>query len=144
VIIADDMRTLKIIDFNLATNADDGMMTPIGTPAYFAPELRSPPFTYDELIDVWCAGMCLFVMLTGQSPHDACSRFEEWIPYVDRFRWDISSACLDVLRHCLKKKLADRWTAEAAYSSAWLQEPAKERSSVLSSKPWRHHPLLPL
>lgn len=43
------------------------MMTKTGTVAFSAPEIFTSMY-YDEKVDIWSAGVVLYMMLTGQQP----------------------------------------------------------------------------
>jgi serine/threonine protein kinase len=44
------------------------MMTKTGTPIYTAPEVHKFAFRYSEAVDMWGAGIILFVILSGERP----------------------------------------------------------------------------
>jgi carbon catabolite-derepressing protein kinase len=71
VLIDDDMN-LKIADFGLSAVISDGafLTTSCGSPNYAAPEvLRGGMYAGPE-IDVWSAGVILYVMLCGRLPFE--------------------------------------------------------------------------
>mmetsp|Transcript_59249 Transcript_59249/g.163878 ORF Transcript_59249/g.163878 Transcript_59249/m.163878 type:complete len:379 (+) Transcript_59249:49-1185(+) len=66
LLVSDDLQTIKLIDFNTSRNMEEAL-TPTGTPDYASPEVvrgESP----SQAHDVWTAGLCLHVMLTGRLP----------------------------------------------------------------------------
>lgn len=74
---------LKIADFGLAhslVNPDEEkhiMTTDVGTKAYKAPEiLRGKP--YDESVDIFAAGVILFIMMAGFPPFKVATRHDWW------------------------------------------------------------------
>jgi calcium-dependent protein kinase len=60
--------SLRIADFGLAYFVNTNMPDEVcGTPLYMAPEVGSGP--YDEKVDLWSAGVVLFVLATGHFPY---------------------------------------------------------------------------
>lgn len=64
------------MDFNVSFKGkkpDDGehlkMMTKTGTVAFSAPEIFKDN-DYNEKVDIWSAGIVLYMMLCGQQPFD--------------------------------------------------------------------------
>ena len=58
-----------ILDFNVSFKRQEGskmfkMMTKTGTVAFSAPEVFLDKY-YDEKLDIWSAGMVLYMMLSG-------------------------------------------------------------------------------
>ena len=69
----DDITHIKIADFGLAklTNPQNGQMETIcGTPQYVAPEVIQgiQGLAYDFAVDMWSAGVVLFILLGGYPP----------------------------------------------------------------------------
>jgi len=74
LLLTDGCEQLKITDFNSATRigCPSGkcvMLTDRGTKLYAAPELRFG-LMWNERIDIWAAGFCLYFMLRGKVPFD--------------------------------------------------------------------------
>lgn len=67
---ADDIRLVKIADFGLAKDAQNGMQTICGTPQYVAPEVivGQKGHMYGPGVDMWSAGVVLFILLGGYPP----------------------------------------------------------------------------
>mmetsp|Transcript_71009 Transcript_71009/g.154331 ORF Transcript_71009/g.154331 Transcript_71009/m.154331 type:complete len:511 (-) Transcript_71009:117-1649(-) len=74
LLLLDGGTRLKITDFNSATRIGKQagvctMLTDRGTKIYTAPELFLG-LIWNERIDIWSSGFCLFFMLTGRIPLD--------------------------------------------------------------------------
>jgi calcium-dependent protein kinase len=71
----EDFATMKIIDFGLAKQLDQGcfMTTRIGTPYYVSPEVLKGDAPYDIRCDLWSCGIIVFFMLHGYPPFTASS-----------------------------------------------------------------------
>lgn len=108
---------LKISDFNSATRVGKGqslLLTDRGTQTYTAPELRFGRL-WNERIDIWACGLCVFYVLEGCIPFDitqqqvAESLMSGSLP---RINWtNISSTAGNLIRQCLILEPADRPTA---------------------------------
>lgn len=71
-VLLDDGLNVKIADFGLSNQIQDGdfLKTSCGSPNYAAPEvIRGGLYTGPE-IDVWSAGVILYVMLCGRLPFE--------------------------------------------------------------------------
>ena len=71
-VLLDDDLNVKIADFGLSNEIKDGdfLKTSCGSPNYAAPEvIRGGLYTGPE-IDVWSAGVILYVMLCGRLPFE--------------------------------------------------------------------------
>ena len=62
-------KTLLIIDFNVSRGYEphQRLMTKTGTVQFSAPEIFTQK-SYDNKIDVWSAGIILYMMLGGSQP----------------------------------------------------------------------------
>ena len=59
-----------ILDFNVSSKKKEDvfkMMTKTGTVAFSAPEIFTQQ-VYDEKVDIWSAGIVLYMMLIGHQP----------------------------------------------------------------------------
>lgn len=107
-------QQLKISDFNSAKrigSADGLMLTDRGTKLYTAPELRFGRL-WNERIDIWGVGLCLYFMSTAALPFDngsheaAAALSAGYLPEVD---WICISASLaNLIRQCLTVDGFDR------------------------------------
>lgn len=64
-----DITCIKMIDFGLSKQIRDqsvSMHTMSGSPYYIAPEVFLQ--SYNLLIDIWSAGVVLYIMLSGKVP----------------------------------------------------------------------------
>lgn len=126
---------VKIVDFGLAKKAAEGAMNTIcGTPMYVAPEVVNcnAGFMYHETVDLWSAGVILFILLSGYPPfHD-----ENDAALFDKIRkghfefdddvWNnVSDLAKELVRNLLvvdpKQRLSCKQTLAHAWFSADLQ-----------------------
>ncbi|CAE7036376.1 CPK3, partial [Symbiodinium sp. KB8] len=118
ILVSEDLSDLHLADFNTARSLlDGGSLTMTGTVEYSAPEVlagESP----SELHDIWGAGLCLHMMLTGALPrrsakyptlaafHDAVTakpvdcQGAEWS--------EVSQDAKDTVRRCLAVSKEER------------------------------------
>lgn len=77
-IIIDSEFNAKLIDFGLAksfnSSSDDFLETFCGSPSYVAPELLENRRYSGQMVDIWCLGVTLYVMLEASLPFDEESR----------------------------------------------------------------------
>lgn len=62
---------MVLIDFNVSRTYNpeiDTMIDVTGVVRFTAPEMYDQTKGYDEKVDVWSAGVVLYLMLTGQHP----------------------------------------------------------------------------
>lgn len=130
ILLATDW-SLRLADFGLASLAAAGssaMQTQCGTRRYMAPEvLLGLPYT-GEAVDVWSAGVVLFMLLTGGPPWDDASdrdwyfvaspspRF--WEAH-ERF-YSFSPSAKALITAMLAKKASERCSLAACAAHAWL------------------------
>lgn len=149
----DDITHIKIVDFGLAKmNGRRGckMGTVCGTPQYVAPEIIESAesySTYDKAVDMWSAGVVLFILLGGYPPfhHDNESVMFEQIRHgkfkFDEKVWDtISSAAKDLIQKLLNTNPVSRYTAEDCLGHAWFSTPpSKLRLRITSENLKKNH-----
>ena len=69
VLISQDMRSIRVIDFGYATSTLVHCESSCGTPNYMAPELFSKNAMYDgEKVDMWAFGVLCYHLLEGIFP----------------------------------------------------------------------------
>lgn len=71
-VLLDDDLNVKIADFGLSSDISDGnfLTTSCGSPNYASPEVISGAIYAGPEIDVWSAGVMLYVMLCGNLPFE--------------------------------------------------------------------------
>jgi len=130
----------KLIDFGVARILGDdvrltGYGTPIGIPAYMAPEQVRGDRHVDARADLFALGAVLFECLAGRPPHQGASsmaimtkRLLEEAPRLASLRPDVPSALNDLIAQLLALDAAHRpaetpYVAEALAALASGQEP---------------------
>ncbi|XP_032766743.1 serine/threonine-protein kinase DCLK3 [Rattus rattus] len=146
----DKSTTLKLADFGLAKHVVRPIFTVCGTPTYVAPEILSEK-GYGLEVDMWAAGVILYVLLCGFPPFRSPERdqdelfniiqlgqFEFLSPY-----WDnISDAAKDLVRNLLVVDPKKRYTAHQVLQHPWIGmvghpspvNPQKEESPSFQSQ----------
>ena len=104
VLLGDNMRA-KLTDFGWSNymQGDFKRTTVCGTPIYLAPEMINNT-GHDEKVDIWCIGVLLFELITGQQPWQGSdvqtvkyniSRLKiNWPKQIDRTAADLISKIL--------------------------------------------------
>jgi len=140
---ADD-SPIKVADFGLArvVSGKDMMKTACGTPGYVAPEILKNQGYDSGAVDVWSAGVILYILLCGFPPF-----YEEELPALfDQILharydfpspwWDnISKEAKDLVTKMLTVDPKKRLTAKQVTEHSWMQqasEDAKLDSAVKS------------
>lgn len=123
-VLFNDQKELKLADFGSAEFFHDGQSISgvVGTPYYVAPEVVSGR-DYDEKIDIWSAGVILYIMLAGFPPfygESASEIFEAVLRanlrFPTRVFGSVSPAAKDLLRKMLSKDVNRRFSAEQVLS----------------------------
>jgi len=113
-LLTDEATTLKLTDFSSAKVIGQGvgsaaMLSARGTQDFAAPELLLGQM-WNERVDIWASGLCLYFMLSGTlpwPPNEARLAFKEGqLPEVD---WtSLPPFAQELLRSCLAVKLENR------------------------------------
>eukprot|EP00419_Tripos_fusus_P052888 CAMPEP_0172812480 /NCGR_PEP_ID=MMETSP1075-20121228/10069_1 /TAXON_ID=2916 /ORGANISM="Ceratium fusus, Strain PA161109" /LENGTH=484 /DNA_ID=CAMNT_0013652047 /DNA_START=39 /DNA_END=1493 /DNA_ORIENTATION=+ len=107
---------LKIADFNAAQRLGRGagcsaMLSARGTQLYAAPELRFG-LQWNERIDVWASGLCIFVMLCARHPFSLAKRQQTHELQQGRLpplAWGaVSKPMRNLVKQCLTVDMRDR------------------------------------
>ncbi|KAJ7954714.1 phosphoenolpyruvate carboxylase kinase 1-like [Quillaja saponaria] len=127
-ILFDNQNRLKLGDFGSAEFSKEGelMSGIVGTPYYVAPEVIAGR-DYDEKVDVWSAGVVLYIMLSGIPPFygdSATEIFEAVIRanlrFPTRVFHSVSPSAKDLLRRMLCKDVSRRFSAEQVLRHQWI------------------------
>lgn len=123
-------KGVKIADFGLAKNQASGTLrTVCGTPQYVAPEVINggPGHKYGPEVDLWSAGVVLFILLAGYPPF-----YNENEPQLfNQIRrgeysfndavWDgVTGDAKDLIRQLLQVDPTKRLSAQQALSHKWM------------------------
>ncbi|OLP89675.1 CBL-interacting protein kinase 31 [Symbiodinium microadriaticum] len=142
VLVSANFDDLRLIDFNVAGRLLEGdSLTVTGTQEYWPPELfrdvtaRSiweSSSVAGKAGDIWSAGLCLHLLITGQLPKRAADfknaeAFKEAVatkPVTcqDASWKEISIPGRDVLQRCMQMEPQLRPTAEDLLGERWFQE----------------------
>eukprot|EP01017_Pseudomicrothorax_dubius_P024943 TRINITY_DN2657_c0_g1_i5.p1 TRINITY_DN2657_c0_g1~~TRINITY_DN2657_c0_g1_i5.p1 ORF type:complete len:420 (-),score=74.47 TRINITY_DN2657_c0_g1_i5:597-1856(-) len=120
---------IKIADFGLATYVDleEQLFKRCGTPGYVAPEVLADQL-YQQKVDVYSAGVILYILLTGCSPFYGESYNTILIKNkkgevsfdFEGFDHKPTPHAISLLKAMLEKDPNKRITAEAALQHEWL------------------------
>lgn len=123
-ILFNHYNELKLVDFGSAEFFGTGelMSGIVGTPYYVAPEIVAGR-DYNEKVDVWSAGVILYIMLAGIPPfygESAKDIFEAVLRANLRFPRSVfasvSAEAKDLLRRMLCKDVFRRFSADQVLS----------------------------
>ncbi|XP_078427881.1 phosphoenolpyruvate carboxylase kinase 1-like [Wolffia australiana] len=127
-VLFDDWGRLKLADFGSAAWFGDGrpLRGVVGTPYYVAPEVLSGR-DYGEKVDVWSAGVILYVLLAGIPPFRGESAVEIFeavmranLRFPTRVFLGVSAEAKDLLRRMLCKDVSRRLSAEQVLRHPWM------------------------
>jgi len=126
---------IKVADFGLArlVSDKDMMKTACGTPGYVAPEVLKNKGYDSGAVDLWSAGVILYILLCGFPPF-----YEEELPalfdQILKARYDFPSPWWDkitpgakeLVQKCLTIDPKARFTAKQVLEHPWIQGNAPE------------------
>ncbi|XP_074055200.1 serine/threonine-protein kinase DCLK3 [Macrotis lagotis] len=130
---ADKSTTLKLADFGLAKHVVKPIFTVCGTPTYVAPEILSEK-GYGLEVDMWAAGVILYILLCGFPPFRSQERDqEELFASIQRGHFDflspywdnISEAAKDLVRQLLVVDPKKRYMAHQVLEHPWIKATGK-------------------
>ncbi|XP_043275119.1 serine/threonine-protein kinase GG21441 isoform X2 [Venturia canescens] len=122
------VRCLKLGDFGLAQVVHETLYTVCGTPTYVAPEILAES-GYGLKIDVWAAGVILYILLCGFPPfisleNDQEELFERILSGQYEFTapyWDhVSDSAKQLISNMLQAQPELRFSAEDVLDHPWL------------------------
>ncbi|XP_057783496.1 phosphoenolpyruvate carboxylase kinase 1-like [Salvia miltiorrhiza] len=128
-ILFNNYDELKLADFGSAECFGSGglMSGIVGTPYYVAPEVLAGR-DYNETVDVWSAGVILYIMLAGIPPfygESAQEIFEAVLRANLRFPRKVFSSvspeAKDLLRRMLCKDISRRFSADQVLRHPWMK-----------------------
>ncbi|KAL1756078.1 kinase-like domain-containing protein [Schizophyllum commune] len=112
-IMLDDNRQIKVVDFGFSAKFPSGSMAPggsktltdsCGSPTYAAPEIvKGAPYRGPE-VDVWSAGVVLYVMLCGRLPFEG-KDLQETLALIERGKFALPSVLSDDAKSLLSAML---------------------------------------
>ncbi|KAK9082754.1 hypothetical protein Scep_029225 [Stephania cephalantha] len=135
----DESSPLKAIDFGLSVFFEPGQLFKeiVGSPFYMAPEVLRR--NYGPQVDVWSAGVILYILLCGVPPFWAAT--EEGIAQAivrsvvsfDRDPWPkVSEDAKDLVRGMLDPNPYSRLTAQEVLDHNWLRNAKIKKLSCVS------------
>jgi len=99
----------------------------LGTPTYMAPEQVLGRKDIDHRVDLWAAGIILYMALTGGRPHEAPSRNELLAAIVKQdvgpfrhLRPQVGAELEGIVLRALTRDVAQRWATAEAFREALL------------------------
>ncbi|XP_052649105.1 serine/threonine-protein kinase DCLK3 isoform X1 [Harpia harpyja] len=130
---ADKSTTLKLADFGLAKQVTKPIFTVCGTPTYVAPEILAEK-GYGLEVDMWAAGVILYILLCGFPPFRSQERDQEELFQIIQLGhyeflspyWDnISAAAKDLITRLLIVDPQKRYTARQVLQHPWIRTAGK-------------------
>lgn len=122
---------IKIADFGLArvVSPSDMMKTACGTPGYVAPEILKNKGYQSGAVDMWSAGVILYILLCGFPPFyddDMPALFDQILHARYDFPspwWDnITENAKDLVKKLLTLEPTERYTATKVLNHPWIRQ----------------------
>ena len=127
----DDLSTVKLIDFGLATRATKYEIldyAKCGTLLFTPPEQITNNFAYAKKADMWAAGIILFMILYGHHPMEesATSRvkMQQVLRGYNEIKFPatgkVSVQAKHLIQQLCQKSISGRFTAKQALQHPWI------------------------
>ncbi|CAG9856591.1 unnamed protein product [Phyllotreta striolata] len=123
------IKLLKLGDFGLACEVKSPLYTVCGTPTYVAPEILAET-GYALKIDVWAAGVILYILLCGYPPFVSQDNDQERLfdcilsgqyEFPEEYWQDVSSSAKELIQNMLQLDPNVRFSAEDVLDHPWVQ-----------------------
>ncbi|XP_017086161.2 serine/threonine-protein kinase GG21441 [Drosophila eugracilis] len=127
---------LKLADFGLACEVKELLYAVCGTPTYVAPEILLEA-GYGLKIDVWAAGIILYILLCGFPPFVAPDNQQEPLfdaiisgiyEFPDPYWSDVGDGVRDLIANMLQSDPDVRFTSEDILDHFWTMESDGDKS----------------
>ena len=123
-IVFDDSLRIRVIDFGSArvctSPKDDQLDYYGGTISCISPEILAGYRFCGRAFDIWCCGVLLFTMLTGESPFSSLKDIKSCNKRIPRI--PLSSEAEHVIGWMLQKDPSQRRTAHQILDHHWLSD----------------------
>lgn len=139
-VLLNDMQRCHLTDFGCAKRQDPGsallVSDTVGTFQFLAPECCTGE-PYDPFqVDVWAAGLLLYIFLFGKLPivSESAKELLDEIMRLDRLvlpdeASELSASCCDLLRRMLTKDPHERINVADALKHPWFTEQEEEENA---------------
>ncbi|MCQ2819024.1 MAG: protein kinase, partial [archaeon] len=131
-VLIDLNNNVKICDFGVGKHISNDFVTlknQCGTPVYMAPEIFKGDGYYGYPVDIWSAGVSLYLMLSGCIPFNRTEKtslqYEIMNSPLKPIK-DISNECQDLIFKLLEKDPSKRITAREVLEHPWLKDDESE------------------
>jgi serine/threonine protein kinase len=121
-----------LLDFNAACKGS--VLSPTGTRPYMSPEAWHTHALYNEMTDLWSAGVCLFFMLAGYLPwvgRHLHVLAVEVASFPIRMPAGLTDDALSILNGLLCRNVASRLMITGALAHPWCRLPDADISKFL-------------
>ncbi|KAG5383861.1 hypothetical protein IGI04_035331 [Brassica rapa subsp. trilocularis] len=125
----EESSKLKAIDFGCSVYIKEGveLKEKVGSLYYIAPEVLREE-SYGKEIDIWSAGVILYILLSGSPPFGNDDEIKKGIIDFDSQPWPcISVGAKDLIKRMLNKNQKERISAENVLEHPWILSEAPDK-----------------